>query len=191
MNPNIIWRGRLILQGMILTDYTMDMVEEFQEYQESDKDPSDAAELIASSAWHTGMMGLQTMLVWLPLAKPYAVGWTATKLAPTVQVVAAGAAAVTTGYAIGAVTGTVIANEIWGEEGAQVAMGFYSGGLLPGTEAPDLSDYQYILKPTAPGGPDSLYDIGKQTFDGLKSTGKALWLKSRPRRRRRFNPFNR
>ena len=184
MNPTLIWRGRLILQGMVLTDYTVDMYEEYDEYKESDKDSLAGGKLIAGSAWHTGMMGFQTMLIWIPLAKPLAVGWSATRLAKLAVVPAVAATAVTSGYALGAVAGTVIANEIWGEEGAQVALGFYSGGLLPGTEAPDLSDYQYIFKPTEPGGPSSLYDIGKSAAAGLKSAVNVL-LQKFPRRTRR------
>jgi len=96
-------------------------------------------------------------------------------------------APVATGYVIGATVGTVIANEVWGEEGAQTALGFYSGGLLPGTESPDLTDYQYIFKPTAPGGATSLYDLAATNVTGGVLTLKATY-KKRPeyiRRRQR------
>ena len=181
INPFNIFVGRMTMQGII----TVPLINEL-----SDGEGDFINDTVAIAAW-----SISTFAIWYPVVKSAAVGAAVvTTVEATATVVGAAVttvAPVTVGYAIGAVAGTVIANEIWGEEGAQVAMGFYSGGLLPGTEAPDLSDYQYILKPTAPGGPDSLYDIGKKTFDGLKSTGKALWLKSRPRRRTRFNLFNR
>jgi len=79
------------------------------------------------------------------------------------------------GYMIGAVAGTAIAGKIWGKEGEQVALGFYSGGLLPGTDAPTLSNYKYILKPTAPGGPVSLYDIAETGFKTSILLGRKLW----------------
>lgn len=63
------------------------------------------------------------------------------------------------GYAAGAVVGTAISQVLFGDEGAQTAMGFYSGGTLPGTEAPKLSNYKYIFMPSKEGGPRSLYDI--------------------------------
>lgn len=63
------------------------------------------------------------------------------------------------GYAAGAVVGTAVSQVLFGDEGATHAMGFYSGGTLPGTEAPDLSNYKYIVMPTEEGGPRSLYDI--------------------------------
>jgi len=181
VTPFNIFVGRLTMQGII----TVPLINEL-----SDGEGDFIDDTVAIASW-----SVATFALWYPVVKSAAVGAAVVSIAETTAVVVGSAvtavAPVTAGYAIGAVTGTVIANEIWGEEGAQVAMGFYSGGLLPGTEAPDLSDYQYILKPTAPGGPESLYDIGKKTFDGLKSTGKALWLKSRPRKRRRFNIFNR
>jgi hypothetical protein len=77
--------------------------------------------------------------------------------------------------------GTAVSASIWGDEGAQTALGFYSGGLLPGTEAPDLTDYQYIFKPTAPGGPVSLYDVAKKGFDNTVLLGRDI-LRKRFRR---------
>lgn len=116
-------------------------------------------------------------------------GWAArAAAAPVAAAVSTVIAPVAAGYVIGATVGTVIAEEIWGEEGAQVALGFYSVGLLPGTEAPDLTNYQYILKPTAPGGPVSLYDVGEA---GVKGTLRALdWAwKKKPRLFRHRNPW--
>ena len=86
----------------------------------------------------------------------YRVGAAGARVAARATVVLAPVAA---GAAIGATIGTAVSQVIWGDEGAQTALGFYSMGTLPGTEAPDLSNFQYIFKPTAPGGPQSLYDI--------------------------------
>jgi len=106
--------------------------------------------------------------------------WAAGILGRGAAAVAVEAAPVAAGIAIGATVGTGLSYAIWGEEGAETALGFYSGGLLPGTEAPDLTDYQYIFKPTAPGGPVSLYDVGKKGIDLTILTGRRLWRK-RPR----------
>jgi len=111
-------------------------------------------------------------------------GSTARALAPVAGTIVTAAAPITAGYVIGATVGTVIAEEVWGEEGAQTALGFYSAGLLPGTEAPDLTDYQYIFKPTAPGGPSSLYDVGKQAVQTSVVLVSRLWDR-RPIRYRR------
>lgn len=99
-------------------------------------------------------------------------------------------APIATGYAIGAVVGTVVAEEIWGEEGAQTAMGFYSGGLLPGTESPDLSDYQYIFKPTAPGGPVSLYDVAETGATTTVTLARKWWHGLPGNRYRRDHPYH-
>jgi len=124
-----------------------------------------------------GFLGATVTLV-VPEGVASFIGWSGTKAWHGVRVAAiwgapyAGAAITAVspfavGYMIGAVAGTAIAGKIWGKEGEQVALGFYSGGLLPGTDAPTLSNYKYILKPTAPGGPVSLYDIAET---GLSTT---------------------
>jgi hypothetical protein len=125
--------------------------------------------------------GFATLVGWAGTKSMSAITWTGRAVAPYVgSAVSTVVAPVATGYAIGATAGTVIANEIWGEEGAQTALGFYSGGLLPGTEAPDLTDYQYIFKPTAPGGPASLYDIAEKGVEVTVLTVRKI-INSRPR----------
>ena len=151
---NYVLRGRLVLQGVL----TANMVSEL----------SDKEDDYLNDAMAIGTFTIGTFTLWTPIG-PRVVGWTVTKVGAAVAsatgAVVTAVAPITAGYLIGATAGTMIANEVWGEEGAQTALGFYSGGLLPGTEAPDLTDYQYIFKPTEPGGPVSAYDIGKKGID--------------------------
>jgi hypothetical protein len=117
--------------------------------------------------------GFATANLFVPNIQDSAIGWVATRAASAGWALTTAAAPITAGYMIGATVGTAIANEVWGEEGAQTALGFYSGGLLPGTETPDLTDYQYIFKPTAAGGPVSLYDVGQAGVRGtLREIGR-------------------
>jgi hypothetical protein len=166
-------RGRYILWGMATANMYWELTDDEDDYFN---------DVIA-----VGGFVVATGALFIPEWFSWTVGRgasaAATSAAPYVAPVAVATAAVTTGYLIGAVAGTVIANEIWGEEGAQTAMGFYSGGMLPGTEAPDLTDYQYIFKPTAPGGPVSLYDIGATAVDTTVVIARSLWNK-RPKLRR-------
>jgi hypothetical protein len=154
----------------------------------TDGDDDYLKDVFAISLW-AGATGA----LWMPEVGSYIVGRSVSGIgvgmragarlaAPYAGAAVTAAAPVVVGYAIGAVVGTAIANEVWGEEGAQTAMGFYSGGLLPGTEAPDLTDYQYIFKPTAPGGPVSLYDVAEAGVKTTLTTGHKLW-KKRPRLR--------
>ena len=144
-------------------------------------------DIIAIAAW-----GGATGALWIPEVVPYMVGrglhagsaaaWNAVRAAaPYAWVAVTAAAPFTAGYTIGATVGTAIANKIWGEEGAQVALGFYSGGSLPGPDAPNLTDYQYIFKPTAPGGPVSAYDVGKKGVDNTL-TGIGWWINRQTQR---------
>jgi hypothetical protein len=168
VTPFNVWVGRMTMQGII----TAPLINEL-----SDGEGDIINDVIAISSWTVG-----TAAIWSPVITMAAKGGV---VVATVEAIASGAGAIVTavapaaaGAAIGAVAGTVIANEIWGPEGAQVAMGFYSGGLLPGTEAPDLTDFEYIFKPTAPGGPKSLYDIGKTAATGLQNAANVLISKS-------------
>ena len=140
-------------------------------YQELTDDEGDyLTDALAIAGW-----GMATGALIVPEIGSSIVGWVGTKatqaVAPIIGRVSMFIAPFAAGYMIGATVGTAIASKVWGDEGAQVALGFYSGGLLPGTEAPDLSDYQYIFKPTAPGGPVSLYDVTKK---GSQLTGMML-----------------
>lgn len=165
INPMDVLVGRLTLTGLATAEMIWDI-------NQNTNDPfSDAADI--------GWWGVEMAMIWNPVLKPAMIGAGVRGAAgsTTVSTVLAPVAA---GAAIGSVVGTGVSYSIWGEEGAQTALGFYSGGLLPGTEAPDLTDYQYIFKPTAPGGPVSLYDVGKK---GVKNTillARGIWRR-RPR----------
>jgi len=179
MNPVHVLRGRLIMQGIITAPMIAELTDDEGDY---------LMDALAIAGWSVG-----TFSLWFPVVKAGLVGWGATAAveatAPIAAAAVTAAAPIAAGYLVGATVGTVISNEIWGEEGAQTALGFYSGGLLPGTEAPDLSDFQYIFKPTAPGGPVSLYDIGKK---GVEGTGLLIRKYLRKRGRRFYfnpNPF--
>ena len=155
MNPIYVIRGRMILQGVLATHLYLELTDDEDDY--------------LMDALAIGSFAIGTFTLWAPVLKAGAVGWTATVAVEAATPIAAtavtAAAPIAAGYMIGATAGTVIANEIWGEEGAETALGFYSGGLLPGTEAPDLTNYKYIFMPTEPGGPVSLYDVGKKGVD--------------------------
>ena len=117
------------------------------------------------------------------LVKPYAVGKAGTVLA-TRGATAAGAAITATapisaGVAIGAVVGTAVSQELFGDEGAQTALGFYSLGLLPGTEAPELSTYGNLLRPseTEVKGPVEYVNTAIRTGKTIVNT----WWNRRPR----------
>ena len=175
MNPLDILVGRMTLQGIATAELVYDLNQ-----NEGDT---------LSDAFDVGWYVAETMMIWNPYLKPGFIG-AAVRTTAGSTVVSTVLAPVAAGYLIGATAGTVIANEIWGEEGAQTALGFYSGGLLPGTEAPDLTDYQYIFKPTAPGGPVSLYDLVKKGADITVLTIRKLWNK-RPKLPTRRNPRGR
>ena len=169
-------RGRLVLQGYVVLELSGDI----QDYQKSDKGIKDKAVI----SWEIGKAGVASAVIWWPAAvsgaKATGIGWLATRAALATGSAVSIAAPFTAGYMIGATVGTGIAQKVWGDEGAQTAMGFYSWGTLPETEAPNLTDYQYIFKPTKPGGPVSLYDVAET---GLKGTLRAFdkYLQNRPR----------
>lgn len=181
MNPLYVMRGRMIMQGVITTHLYYELTDDEDDY--------------LMDALAVGSFAIGTFTLWAPVAKAFAVGWTATVAAEAVAPIAASAvtaaAPFAVAYVIGATVGTTVAAAIWGEEGAQTALGFYSLGTLPGTEAPTLSTYKYIFKPTAPGGPVSLYDLGKK---GVELTALSIKKASdtiprRPRLYRHPNPF--
>lgn len=129
--------------------------------------------------------GFATANLFVPNIQDSAIGWLATRAALAGGAIVTAVAPITAGYVIGAAVGTAISQKVWGDEGAKTALGFYSAGYLPGTEAPDLTDYQYIFKPTKPGGPVSLYDVGKKGVDNTVR-GVGWWLK----RQTRFHTSN-
>lgn len=169
MKPFDVLVGRLTLTGLATAEMLWDI------NQNTDDPLSDAADV----AW----WGVELALIWNPVLKPAVIG-AGVRTALSSVVFSTIIAPVAAGYMIGAAVGTAISAVIWGDEGAETALGFYSGGLLPGTDAPDLSDYQYIFKPTAPGGPVSLYDVAETGVRVTILTGRKLWS----RRLRYFNP---
>jgi len=167
---DLLW-GRIFLQ----TIATGHLISELKE-EEGDT---------LSDAYDIAWFGFETAMIWNPMLKAELLG-AGLRLTAGSGIISTVAAPIAAGTAIGAVAGTAIAGAIWGEEGAQTALGFYSAGTLPGTEAPDLTDYQYIFKPTAPGGPVSLYDVAEA---GARGTARGLgWLWSK-RPQPRGNPY--
>lgn len=171
-------RGRWILWGFASANMYRELTDDEGDY---------LTDALAIAGW-----GMATGALIVPEIGSSIVGWFGTKAwssaAPIIGRVAMFTAPFAAGYMIGATVGTAISYAIWGEEGAQTALGFYSAGLLPGTDAPDLSDYQYIFKPTAPGGPVSLYDIGKQGIDNSILLIRK-YLDNRPRHYTHPNPY--
>ena len=170
-------RGRWALWGAASANMYLELTDDEGDYL------NDA---LAIGAW-----GMATGALLVPEIGSSLIGWGLTRGAQggawAAGILGRGAWGATTvvapvaaGAAIGAVVGTGVSYAIWGEEGAETALGFYSGGLLPGTEAPDLTDYQYIFKPTAPGGPVSAYDVGKKGIENTILLVRKLWRK-RPR----------
>jgi hypothetical protein len=171
-------RGRYILWGAATAHMYHELTDDEGDY---------INDALAIGGWvvATGTLivpeGFATLVGWGGTNAYRAAGWTGRAVAPYVgAAVSTVVAPVAAGVAIGATVGTVVSNEIWGEEGATTALGFYSGGLLPGTEAPDLTDYQYIFKPTAPGGPSSLYDIAEKGVEVTVLTVRKIF-NARPR----------
>ena len=177
--------GRIAMWGLASANMYIEL---------SDGDDDYVNDVIAIAAWAgaTGALWIPEIVPWLVGRGVHAGSGAALSairgIAPYAGAAVTAAAPITAGYAIGAVAGTAIANRVWGEEGAQTAMGFYSAGLLPGTEAPDLTDYQYIFKPTAPGGPVSLYDVAEK---GIKTTVLVVRkvLSERPKTYRHPSPY--
>lgn len=69
---------------------------------------------------------------WIRLAAPMAAGGKGIGFGSSAGGIGAGAlaASIVAGYGVGAVVGTAISGAIWGKPGAQLALGFYSGGAL-------------------------------------------------------------
>lgn len=176
--------GRLVLQGAVFVDIYGDT----KDYAKSDRG------VLATSkyGWELTKASAASLAIWYPgvIDRGIAtgIGWSAIRAGHLTWAATTVVAPITAGYVIGATVGTAVAQEIWGEEGAQTALGFYSGGLLPGTEAPDLTDYQYIFKPTAPGGPVSLYDLGKKAVDNTLM-GLGWLIENRPEMYRHPSPY--
>jgi hypothetical protein len=173
-------RGRWILWGAASANMYWELTDDEGDY---------LTDALAIAGW-----GMATGALIVPEIGSSIVGWVGTKAAqtaaPIIGRVAMFTAPFAAGYMIGATVGTAISYAIWGEEGAQVALGAYSFGMLPGTEAADVSDFQYIFKPTAPGGPVSLYDLAETGVKTSVVLAKKFW-RSTPGYdyRRRGSPY--
>lgn len=79
---------------------------------------------------------------WIRLAAPMAAGGRGIGFGSAAGGIGGGAlaASIVAGYGIGAVVGTAISGAIWGKPGAQLALGFYSGGIL-GPKPTNWYDY--------------------------------------------------
>jgi len=169
-----LW-GRVALQTMA----TAHLISELKE-EEGDT---------LSDAYDIAWFALESAMIWNPFLKAEIIG-AGLRVTAGSGIISTVAAPIAAGAAIGAVAGTAISGAIWGEEGAQTALGFYSAGTLPGTEAPDLTDYQYIFKPTAPGGPVSLYDVAEKGVQGtLRGLGWAWSNRPQVPRYYQGNPY--
>jgi membrane-associated protease RseP (regulator of RpoE activity) len=131
MNPVMIFRGRLVMQGILSAGYITSFDRSADKYLDSDKDPIDTAIVFGEVFGSTVLFGAGTIGVWAPAVKAGVVGSIATTAITATGKVAGAAvtaaAPIAAGYAIGAVAGTAIANEVWGEEGAADAIDFYTG----------------------------------------------------------------
>jgi len=112
-SPGNILLGRLALQGVIIHDL-------HSELTDGTMDPHE-------DAWAIGKAVASSFFIWQPVAKAGVVGAAVSTSAAAAGAVVTAVAPVTLGYAIGATAGTVVANEIWGPEGASDAIDFYSG----------------------------------------------------------------
>jgi hypothetical protein len=179
-----LYLGRLILMGFIIDDYYGDV----REYQKSDKDVVDKTKFL----YETGKTTIATITVMAPLWKTTMIGagarigagWAAAKA----SAIATAAAPITAGYVIGATVGTVISEQLFGDEGAQTALGFYSLGLLPGTEAPTLSTYGNLLRPSETDVKGPVEIIGSAIRTGKQIVN--IWWNRSPLHRPTFsNPY--
>jgi len=138
MNPVMIFRGRLVMQGALTATYVSNFDSQADKYLASEKDEWDVMVFLGGVSISTTIYGAGTIGIWQPAVKAAVVGSLATTvvnsgLAVIGSAATAGGAVVTAaapvaaGYAIGATAGTVIANEVWGEEGAADAIDFYTG----------------------------------------------------------------
>jgi len=173
-----VLRGRIAAQTVITTNYIYQVNKDVQDYKASDKSTWDTGTLIGSVALQTAALGVGTVATWYPAKKAFAVGWLATKSLSGVGAVAGRAAMVvapiTAGYMIGAVIGTGISYAIFGDDGAQVALGFYSLGMLPGTEAPTLDTYSNLLRPSETSTPGPV-DLVNRVIQGGLIIGRKWW----------------
>jgi hypothetical protein len=172
-------RGRWALWGMATTNMIWELTDDEDDYLN---------DLIAVGGW-----GMATGALMVPELLPRIVGYGVTHAGAPIARVAATVAStvvapVAVGYAIGATAGTVIASEVFGEEGAQTALGFYSLGTLPGTEAPTLDTYGNLLRPseTDVAGPVEIVQQISQTVKALIRSRPKLPVSPWKRKRTRF-----
>jgi len=75
-------------------------------------------------------------LLW-PAVRPLGVGVLRSAAAIVSSQTVIYTAGISAGYVIGAIIGTKVAEEVWGEKGKQEAIGFYTGGKAPGSTPPN------------------------------------------------------
>lgn len=186
-----VLRGRIVAQTVITTNYVYQVGKDVQQYKQSDRDVWDTGTLIGSVALQTAALGVGTVATWYPAKKAAAVGWLATKSLRGAGALAGRAvmavAPITAGYMIGATVGTGISYAIFGDDGAQTALGFYSMGILPGTEAPKLSTYSNLLRPSETSTPGPV-DLFNQAWQGTKVLVNKI-LSDRPDMYTHPNPY--
>lgn len=173
-----VLRGRIAAQTIITTNYIYQVNKDVQDYKAGDKSTWDTGTLIGSVALQTAALGVGTVATWYPAKKAFAVGWLATKSMRGLTLwsfqVARVVTPVTVGYLLGAAIGTGISYAVFGDDGAQTALGFYSGGMLPGTEAPTLETYSNLLRPSETSTPGPV-DLVNQVVQGGLIIGRKWW----------------
>ena len=184
VNPVMIFRGRMVMQGVLTAGYATSFNRAGDEYLSSDKNPYDAGRFISHVFGSTLVFGAGTIGIWAPTVKAGVVGSIATTV--VVRSLAVTGAAVTAvaplaaGYAIGATAGTVIANEVWGEQGASDALDFYTGQANYSSYFDIAGNASTIIELGIKPAIESAKSKAKQT---VKQIGRVAQLK-RPRLRR-------
>ena len=160
---NNLLLGRLSLQAYITYPLVRELTDKEGDY--------------LSDAQAIGQYTVGTILIWIPKWKPIAVGagvrWGAGVALSATTI----AAPFLAGYAIGAAVGTTASSKLFGDEGAQTALGFYSLGLLPGTEAPTLGTYGNLLRPSETSTPGPI-DLISQGVMAVKTKLRKIQIKT-------------
>lgn len=172
------------MQGVLTAGYASSFDRQSDEYLSSDRNPYDSARYISGVFGSTIIFGAGTIGIWAPTIKAGVVGSVATtvvtrSLAVTGAAVTA-VAPIAAGYAIGATAGTVIANEVWGEQGASDALDFYTGQANYSGYFDVAGNVSTIVELGIKPAIESTISKAKQT---VKQIGRVVQLK-RPRLRR-------
>ena len=162
MRMNNLLLGRIALQTYITYPLVRELTDKEGDY--------------LNDAQAIGQYTVGTILIWTPKWKPIAVGAGVRWSAGVAGTALTAAAPIMAGYAIGATVGTAVSSKLFGDEGAQVALGFYSMGLLPGTDAPTLATYGNLLKPSETSTPGPV-DLATAGLSAVKLQLRKLQLK--------------